>query len=161
MLFNAAMRNRALLAALLLSLPLSAPAAELELSIPAPSKSTLTNGLRVLVMEDHSTPVVSVQVWYHVGSKNEVIGKRGIAHMFEHMMFRGTEKYGPGVFDEKLDSVGGANNAFTSEDVTAYHESLPAEALDIALELEADRMRHLKLVQNIIEIGRASCRERV
>lgn len=140
-------------------IPATASSAEIGLSIPAPTKTVFDNGLRVLVMEDPSTPVATVQIWYHVGSKNEVPGKRGLAHLFEHLMFRGTEKYGPGVFDDRLDAIGGVNNAFTSEDVTAYHESVPAEAIDVALELEADRMRHLKLVQATVDSEREVVKE--
>src|SRR2546430_12707336 len=89
--------------------PAHAPPAEMKVSLPAPTRAVLANGLKVIVLEDHSTPVVSVQVWYHVGSKDDPDGKHGIAHLFEHLMFRGTEKYGPGEFDRLLDEVGGRN----------------------------------------------------
>ncbi len=152
-----------LAAAVAPALAVAAPAAKadapLELGLPAPRKVVLANGLRVILMEDRSAPVVAVQVWYHVGSKDEVVGKRGLAHLFEHLMFRGTAKHGPGEFDRRLDEVGGENNAFTSEDVTAYHETLPAEHLPLALALEADRMRGLTLRPEIVDREREVVKE--
>jgi zinc protease len=127
--------------------------------LPEPHEGTFANGLRVLVLEDHAAPCVSVQVWFHVGSKDETPGKRGLAHMFEHLMFRGTAAVGPGGFDDALDAVGGENNAFTSEDVTAFHEMVPADALDLTLRLEADRMRGLVVTQSILDAEREVVKE--
>jgi zinc protease len=104
---------------------------------------TLTNGLHVLVLEDHNCPLVAVQVWYHVGSANEPPGRHGFAHLFEHMMFRGTDRLGPTDHFDLLHSVGGNCNAFTSFDETCYHETLPARQLELALWLESERMAFL------------------
>ncbi|MBI5094808.1 MAG: insulinase family protein [Candidatus Hydrogenedentes bacterium] len=108
---------------------------------------TLDNGLRVVTLEDFSCPVVAVQVWYHVGSKNEDPARQGFAHMFEHMMFRGTDKVGPEGHFDLIRKQGGDCNAFTSFDYTAYVNHLPSSQLDLALWLEADRMMGLKIDQ--------------
>jgi zinc protease len=105
----------------------------------------LDNGLTILVLPEHSVPVVSVQVHYRVGSRHELPGITGISHLFEHLMFRGTEDLGPEEFSRLLQSKGGEINAFTTKDHTSYFENLPAEHLDLALRLEADRLVHLKL----------------
>jgi zinc protease len=107
--------------------------------------ATLENGLEVLILEDHAVPLVTVQVWYRVGSRNERPGVTGISHFLEHMMFKGTPKYGPGQYSQLIQRYGGAQNAFTSYDMTAYYSVLPAARLELALELEADRMTHLLL----------------
>jgi zinc protease len=104
---------------------------------------TLTNGLQILVLEDHNCPLVAVQVWYHVGSADEPPGRHGFAHLFEHMMFRGTDRLGPTDHFDLLHSVGGNCNAFTSFDETCYHETLPAQQLELALWLESERMAFL------------------
>ncbi len=104
----------------------------------------LDNGLTVLLMPEARAPVISVQIWYRVGSRNEVLGKTGLSHLLEHLMFRGTEKYGPKQFSSLLKKVGADNNAFTSKDYTAYFETGPKTNLKLFLELEADRMRNLK-----------------
>jgi zinc protease len=101
---------------------------------------TLDNGLRVVVHEDPRTPLASVNIWYHVGSKDEVPGRTGFAHLFEHLMFEGSENVPEGRFDELLEEVGGVNNGSTSPDRTNYWELLPSHAVDLALYLEADRM---------------------
>ena len=106
----------------------------------------LANGLQVLVLEDHKAPIATVQVFYHVGSKDESPGIRGIAHMFEHMMFKGTEHVPPEAHARLLKEVGGVANAFTTEDLTAYHDTVPPSYVGFALQLEAERMRHLKLL---------------
>src|SRR6187551_3481169 len=102
---------------------------------------TLPNGLRVILSEDHSTPIVHVSVWYHVGAKNERPGRTGFAHFFEHMMFRGT----PHVpnYDIPLQEAGAQSNAFTTEDMTVYYETVPSNYLERALYLEADRLAFL------------------
>ncbi|KPK69747.1 hypothetical protein AMJ71_00955 [candidate division TA06 bacterium SM1_40] len=105
----------------------------------------LDNGLTILVREDHSSPVVSVQVWYRVGSRNDRSGTTGISHFLEHMMFEGTERYGPGEIERIVRRNGGEKNAFTSRDYTAYYENLASDRYEIAIELEADRMRNLVL----------------
>ena len=104
---------------------------------------TLTNGLQVLTLEDHSSPLVAVQVWYHVGSADEPRGRHGFAHLFEHMMFRGTDRLGPTDHFDLLHSIGGECNAYTAFDETCYHETLPAQQLELALWLECERMAFL------------------
>jgi len=105
----------------------------------------LENGLKVIVKEDHRAPVVTSQVWYRIGSSYEEPGATGLSHVLEHMMFKGTETLGPGEFSRTVAELGGEENAFTSRDYTAYFETLSVEHLDKALELEADRMRNLRL----------------
>lgn len=106
---------------------------------------TLPNGLNVVVLEDNSCPVVAVQVWYHVGSKDENPERQGFAHMFEHMMFRGTDRLGPKAHMDLLRQVGGDCNAYTSFDQTVYIQKLPSNQLELALWLEAERMAFLKV----------------
>ena len=108
-------------------------------------EATLDNGLRVLLQEDHRSPVASFQIWYRVGSRDERVGLTGLSHYLEHMMFKGTPTYGPRVYSKLIETIGGQDNAFTSRDVTVYHVTVAAEQLDLVLELEADRMRHLLL----------------
>lgn len=109
------------------------------------TEETLPNGLGVLILEDHRAPVVSLQVWYKVGSRNERPGITGISHLLEHLMFRGTPQYGPGEFSKLVQSTGGMDNAFTSDDHTVYFENSGARHLDRLLSLEADRMVNLNL----------------
>src|SRR2546425_11017453 len=106
---------------------------------------TLDNGLRVLLLEDHRSPIVSFQIWYRVGSRNETRGATGIAHFLEHMMFKGTPTHGRGQFARLVEQNGGQDNAFTSQDVTSYFVDIVADKLDLVLELDADRMQHLLL----------------
>src|SRR5947209_17982363 len=103
---------------------------------------TLDNWLTVLVHEDHKTPIVAVNIWYHVGSKNERRGKTGFAHLFEHLMFGGSEHL-PGSYIEAMERIGATDlNGTTSEDRTNYFENVPKSALDFALFAESDRMGH-------------------
>jgi len=110
-------------------------------------ETTLANGLRVIVKEDHRSPVVVSQVWYKVGSQDEPKGLTGISHVLEHMMFKGTAKHGPNEFSRIIAENGGRENAFTSYDYTAYFQMLEKSRLPIAFELEADRMQNLTLAQ--------------
>lgn len=103
----------------------------------------LSNGLKVVTLENHKSPVVTFQVWYKVGSRNEVTGKTGLSHLLEHMMFKGTPKYGKGEFSRIVSKNGGNENAFTSQDYTAYFEIFASDRLDISLDLESDRMVNL------------------
>jgi zinc protease len=107
--------------------------------------TTLPNGLRLILSEDHSTPIVHVSVWYHVGSKNERPGRTGFAHLFEHMMFKGSKNVEPEAHTSIISSVGGRSNAYTTEDVTVFWQTLPAQYLPLALWLEADRMATLRV----------------
>jgi zinc protease len=127
-----------------------APAAEPSRSTESVVAATLDNGLRVLLLEDRRSPIVTVQMWYRVGSRNEVRGATGLAHFLEHLMFRGTARYGPGLFARIVERNGGRHNAFTSQDVTSYYVNLAADRLDLVLELEADRMQNLVLDPAII-----------
>src|SRR4029453_12458905 len=116
------------LAAFLLTLLLTAAAvrAQTPVALELPySTFTLANGLRVILHEDHSVPIVSVNMWYHVGSANERPGRTGFAHLFEHLMFMGSGHVKPGEFDNWLDGVGGQNNGSTSEDQTKYWINVP------------------------------------
>jgi len=106
---------------------------------------TLPNGLRVILSEDHSTPIVHVSLTYHVGSKNERVGRTGFAHLFEHMMFKGSKNVEPDSHTSIVASIGGRSNAFTTEDETVFWQTLPAQYLPLALWLEADRMATLRV----------------
>ena len=103
----------------------------------------LKNGLKVITIEDHKDPVISFQVWYGVGGINEITGKTGLAHLTEHMMFKGSKKYAKGEVSRTVARHGGTENAFTSQDYTAYFQNFAKEKLDISLDLEADRMTNL------------------
>ena len=115
---------------------------DVDISVPY-SKYTLDNGLTVILHEDRTTPIVSVNMMYHVGSGNEKPGRTGFAHLFEHIMFEGSENVPEGKFDEWLEAAGGSNNGSTDGDRTNYWENVPTNALDLALFLESDRMGFL------------------
>ena len=138
-------RVLAAVAVAITALTIAAPTAQAGQRLYDFEEVRLDNGLRVITLEDFSCPIVAVQVWYHVGSKNESPDRQGFAHMFEHMMFRGTELLGPEGHFELIRRTGGRNNAFTSFDYTAYVETLPANQLELALWLEAERMMFLKV----------------
>src|SRR3989442_3196574 len=104
---------------------------------------TLSNGLQVLLQEDHAVPLVSVNMWYHVGSADEKPGRTGFAHLFEHIMFMGSQHVPTGEFDKLLEAAGGDNNASTAEDRTNYYEDAPSNALALMLWLDSDRMGFL------------------
>src|SRR5262245_41728093 len=129
---------------------------------PAPTKftdTTLPNGLRVIIAEDHSAPVFSIAVNYNVGSRDERQGRTGFAHLFEHMMFKGSENVGPGEHPYLMFMYGGNMNGTTSKDRTVYYETLPANQLDLALFLEADRMRSLEITRENLENQRNAVQE--
>jgi zinc protease len=105
----------------------------------------LSNGLQIRLLQDRSLPVATLYSFFRVGSRNERPGITGISHLFEHMMFNGSKKYGPKEFDRRLESAGGSSNAYTSNDVTAYYEDFAADALPVVLDLEADRMASLTI----------------
>ncbi len=109
------------------------------------SEAVLPNGLKVILLENHKAPLVTFQVWYRVGSRNEDWGKTGLSHMLEHMMFKGTEKTGPEQFSKIIQENGGNDNAFTSRDFTAYFENLSSDRAGVAIGLESDRMENLRL----------------
>ncbi len=131
---------------LLIVLLLALPARAQEIHLPV-QLHRLANGLRVVTLEEHAAPVAVVQIWYHVGSKDEVAGRTGLAHLLEHNMFNGTKAHPPGTFSRLVARAGGDDNAFTSFDYTAYYEKFAADRLTLGLELEADRMRGLLLTE--------------
>ncbi|MBS0311172.1 MAG: insulinase family protein, partial [Proteobacteria bacterium] len=104
---------------------------------------TLDNGLRVIVQEDHRAPVMVSQVWYRAGSMDEFNGTTGVAHVLEHMMFRGTKTVPPGEFSKRIAAAGGRENAFTNRDHTAYFQQMQKDRLELAMQLESDRMANL------------------
>ncbi len=134
----------------------AAPATPAEVSAPKLDvKSwTLANGLEVLFLADHQAPIATVQVFYHVGSKDEHVGIRGVAHMFEHMMFKGSAHVPPEEHSRLLKEVGGQVNAYTTEDLTAYHNTVPPSYVGFAMKLEAERMRNLKLFPATVDSER-------
>ena len=124
-----------------------------SLSYSAPPQAevqehTLGNGMKILVKEDHRAPVVVSMVWYRAGSMDEVNGTTGVAHVLEHMMFKGTKEVAPGEFSRIIARAGGRDNAFTTKDSTVYHEQLHKSQLPLALRLEADRMANLLLSED-------------
>lgn len=131
------MKKLAVLIFIILLLPLSLNAEVKEYK--------LDNGLKVLVIEDHKTPLATFQIWYRVGSRDEPAGKSGISHLLEHMMFKGTPKYGSKAFSKMVKKKGGVDNAFTTKDYTMYYQTLASDRIDISIELEADRMQNLIL----------------
>ena len=119
----------------------------------------LKNGLRVLLVEDHTAPVVSVAITFDVGSRNERQGRTGFAHLFEHMMFTGSQNVGKNEYSLLIDTNGGSNNATTNEDRTLYFASVPSNQLDMILFLEADRMRNLDVTQENLDTQRNAVQE--
>ena len=124
-----------------------------------PHEYVLSNGMKVLLVEVPKAPVATVQVWYKVGSRNEVMGRAGLSHMLEHMMFKGTAKYPKGSFSRLIRKNGGIDNAFTGQDFTAYFENLSADRVELALDLEADRMQGLVLDRNEFQTERDVVKE--
>ena len=130
--------------------PLKAPlpkGAALKVAPIAFTERTLPNGLQVIAVPSSTSPTVSVQVWYHVGSKDDPEGRSGFAHLFEHLMFKSTRHLKSEQFDRLTEDVGGSNNAYTSDDVTVYHEVVPSNHLETLLWAEAERMSNLDVVQ--------------
>src|SRR5215470_3761115 len=126
-------------------------------SLPTPADATkvqefvLDNGLKVLLLEDHKSPVVTFQVWYRVGSRNEKDGKSGLSHFLEHMMFKGTQKTKPEEYSRIIAKNGGRSNAFTSSDVTVYFATMSRDKIGIEIDLEADRMANALLGETYFE----------
>src|SRR5688500_12445724 len=121
--------------------------------------TTLPNGLRVIVSEDHSAPVYSISVHYKVGSRDERKGRTGFAHLFEHMMFKGSENVGPGEHFMLVFGVGGNMNGTTNKDRTLYFETLPSNQLDLGIFLEADRMKSLEITKDNLDNQRNAVQE--
>ena len=121
--------------------------------------TTLPNGMQVVLLEDHSTPIVHVEVWYHVGSKNERRGRTGFAHLFEHMMFKGSKNVEPEGHPSWISSIGGQSNAHTTEDATVFWETVPAQYLPLVLWLEADRLATLRIDEDVFKTEREVVKE--
>ncbi len=121
--------------------------------------TTLSNGMQVVFLEDHSTPIVHTEVWYHVGSKNERPGRTGFAHLFEHMMFKGSKNVEPEGHPSWISSIGGQSNAYTNEDATVFWETVPAQYLPLVLWLEADRLATLRIEEDVFRTEREVVKE--
>ncbi len=117
-------------------------------------ETTLPNGMRVRLLPSDAVPTCSYYTFFRVGARNERPGITGISHLFEHMMFNGAKKYGPGKFDRVLESNGGTSNAYTSNDLTVYYEDFMSEALERVIDLESDRMRSLRVTPKMLESER-------
>jgi zinc protease len=121
--------------------------------------TVLSNGMRVVFLEDHSTPIVHLEMWYHVGSKNERPGRTGFAHLFEHMMFKGSKNVAPEGHPSYVSSVGGQSNAYTTEDATVFWETVPSQYLPLVLWLEADRLASLRIEDQVFKTEREVVKE--
>ena len=138
----------------------AAPAtAPLQLPPVKFSERTLPNGLQVVSVVNHTSPTVSVQVWYHVGSKDDPEGRSGFAHLFEHLMFKSTRYLKAEQFDRLTEDVGGSNNAFTADDMTGYHEVVPSNHLETLIWAEAERMSNLNIDEPTFKSERAVVEE--
>lgn len=121
--------------------------------------TTLPNGLKIVFLEDHSTPIVHAEIWYHVGSKNEKAGRTGFAHLFEHMMFKGSKNVEPEGHPSWISSVGGQSNAYTNEDATVFWQTFPAQYLPLVVWLEADRLASLRIDDAVFKTEREVVKE--
>jgi zinc protease len=140
------MRHSLLQRSFLVVLMLLAFAVPAQAAVFYPTSFTLANGLQFIVVPNHLSPAVNQMVWYKVGSTDEVPGKLGLAHYLEHLMFRGTSNLGPGEFSKMIAAQGGEDNAFTSYDYTAFHETVAADRLPMIMQMEADRMHNLQIM---------------
>ncbi|MBI3803161.1 MAG: insulinase family protein [Nitrospirae bacterium] len=120
---------------------------------------TLQNGVKVVLVEEHKAPVITFQVWYRVGSRNEITGKTGLSHLLEHMMFKGTQNHGKGEFSRIVAKNGGTENAFTANDYTAYFENFAADRIELSLDLESDRMQNLTMDPKEFQLEREVVKE--
>jgi len=145
-------RSTARAAAFALTLALMAPIASAETPKFAGNATTfaLDNGLQVVVIPDHRAPIVTHMVWYRAGAADELPGESGVAHFLEHLMFKGTKDHPEGEFSKVISSVGGNENAFTTDDVTAYHQTVAKQYLPLMMQFEADRMANLILTDAVI-----------
>lgn len=137
-------------------IPIEAVSKAIQLKV---EKFQLSNGLTVLLHEDSSAPMITYHQWFRVGSRHENVGRTGLAHFFEHLMFKGTEKYPARVFDRIIQANGGNNNAFTSKDYTGYYTNIPSDKLELIMDIEADRMRKLVFNQKEIDSEREVVKE--
>jgi len=145
--------RRAVAVAIAAAAVLVVPASEAAVRPPKLdyTMTTLPNGMNVVFLEDHSTPIVHLQMWYHVGSKNERPGRTGFAHLFEHMMFKGSKNVEPEGHPSYISSVGGQSNAYTNEDATVFWETVPSQYLPLVLWLEADRLASLRIEERVFK----------
>jgi len=153
------MRSRRSIPGLLLTLVLAAPLAAQAPSLVKVESFTLPNGLKVHLVEDHSAQVVAVNVWYDVGSRNERPGRTGFAHLFEHMMFQGSANVKKSEHNSHIERAGGYLNGSTQPDKTDYYEALPSNRLNLALWLEADRMRSLAITEENLKNQQEAVKE--
>src|SRR6185437_6407282 len=137
-------------AAAIVAIALVAGTAAAESSRPKIADFTLSNGLELVVIPDHRVPVVTHMIWYKVGAADETPGKSGLAHFLEHLMFKGTTFHPAGQFSEVVAHMGGRENAFTTNDYTAYFQRVPSERLKTVMQFEADRMTGLVLTDNVV-----------
>src|SRR3954465_11422513 len=160
MVFSRGVR-RAVASALIAAGVLVAPASQAAVRPPKLdyTMTTLPNGMNVVFLEDHSTPIVHLQMWYHVGSKNEKPGRTGFAHLFEHMMFKGSKNVEPEGHPSYISSVGGQSNAYTNEDATVFWETVPAQYLPLILWLEADRPPSPRVEEKVFKTEREVVKE--
>jgi len=149
----------AMTAAIATTLSLTPAATDAEASSRKAQTATLDNGMDVVVVSDHRAPVVTHMVWYRVGAADEPPGASGIAHFFEHLMFKGTENLEPGEFSKIVARQGGQDNAFTSQDVTAYFQRIAKDRLPLVMRMEADRMANLQLTEADVATEREVVRE--
>lgn len=143
------MRKRPLCAILAVVFVVPAGAQQIKVT-----SHTLSNGMKILVHEDHDLPSVAMYLFYKIGSRNERPGTTGVSHYFEHMMFNGAKKYGPKQFDVQMEKNGGRNNAYTTRDLTVYTDWFPRSALELMFDMEADRIRDLSFDPKIVESER-------
>ena len=146
--------RRALVGTLVLGMVLGATSPARAFDPGEISTETLANGMRVVLWPDHSIPNMAMYTFYRVGSRNERPGITGLSHFFEHMMFNGSKNYGPGEFDRTMEAAGGANNAFTAQDITCYQNWFPRSALETIFQLEADRIASLSIDSSMVESER-------
>lgn len=139
-------------------LPMSIPQKAIQLEFPV-EKITLSNGMVFLLHSQRSIPMVSFHTWFRVGAKDELIGESGLAHMFEHMMFKGTKRYPNKDFDRILQANGIVNNAFTTQDYTGYFEILPSSKLELIMDMESDRLQSLQIVDEEFQKEREVVKE--
>jgi zinc protease len=158
--FHGSRRAAAVSAAIAIAILLSpAPQAAVRPPKLDYTTTTLANGMNVVFLEDRSTPIVHLQMWYHVGSKNEKPGRTGFAHFFEHMMFKGSKNVEPEGHPSYISSVGGQSNAYTNEDATVFWETVPAQYLPLILWLEADRLASLRIEEKVFKTEREVVKE--
>lgn len=152
------LRHRCVYVVFILFSVTHAPASDQKIHFSV-EKFQLKNGLTVLVHENHSMPIISYQQWFRVGSSHEKPGRTGLAHFFEHLMFKGTQKYPKGEIDRIIQMNGGSHNAFTTEDYTGYYTNLPSDKLELIVDVESDRMRKLLFDESEINKEREVVKE--